>query len=229
MHYICIYHIPKGLNFKNIFEFFTTKLLLKEQTYVFLKNPFFGHISVNFCPILKIFGTVTIRKTRSLSWAHLLIDQMNISQISIMDTKSFIGILRPLSLMSANLGIDRLWGLKSRFFILTWSVSKCAQLKDLVFLIVMVPKIFKIGQKLTEIWPKNGFFKYTYICSFSSNLIVKNSKKNSKIESFGYVTDTYEMHIFWRFVVDTSKIGRFIGKKAQKLDSTPIISIQDFH
>ena len=31
------------------------------------KNLFFGHISVNFCPILKIFGTVTIRKTRSLS------------------------------------------------------------------------------------------------------------------------------------------------------------------
>ena len=67
MHFICIYHISKGLNLKNIFEFFTTKLLLKEQTYVYLKNPFFVHISVNFCPILKIFGTVTIRKTRSLS------------------------------------------------------------------------------------------------------------------------------------------------------------------
>ena len=60
MHFICIYHIPQGLNFKNIFEFFTTKLLLKEQTYVFLKNPFFGHISVNFCPISKIFGTIMI-------------------------------------------------------------------------------------------------------------------------------------------------------------------------
>ena len=60
-------------------------------------------------------------------------------------------------------------------------MSKCVQLKDLVFLIVTVPKIFKIGQKLTEIWPKNGFFKYTYICSFSSNLIVKNSKKILKL------------------------------------------------
>ena len=40
MHFICIYHIPQGLNFKNIFEIFTTKLLLKEQTYIFLKNPF---------------------------------------------------------------------------------------------------------------------------------------------------------------------------------------------
>ena len=57
----------------------------------------------------------------------------------------------------------------------------------------------------------------------------KKSKNIFKIESLGYVIDTYEMHIFWRFVVDTSKIGRFIGKKAQKLDSTPIISIQDFH
>ena len=37
-------------------------------------------------------------------------------------------------------------------------MSKCVQLKDLVFLIVTVPKIFKIGQKLTEIWPKNRFF-----------------------------------------------------------------------
>ena len=76
MYSMCIYHIPEGLNFRNFFEIFTTKLLLKEQTYVFLKNPFFGHISVNFCPILKIFGTVTIRKTRSLSWAHLHIDQI---------------------------------------------------------------------------------------------------------------------------------------------------------
>ena len=67
MHFICICHITKGLNFRNFFEFFTIKLLLKEQIYVYLKNPFFGHISVNFCPILKIFGTVTIRKTRSLS------------------------------------------------------------------------------------------------------------------------------------------------------------------
>merc|ERR1711882_1273 len=75
MHFICIYHISQGLNFKNIFEFFMTKLLLKEQTYAFLKISFFGHILVNFCPILKIFGTVTIRKTRSLRdlvfWPYL--------------------------------------------------------------------------------------------------------------------------------------------------------------
>ena len=47
-------------------------------------------------------------------------------------------------------------------------MSICAQLKDLVFPIVMVPKIFKIGQKLTEIWPKNGYFeKYIYLkCDF---------------------------------------------------------------
>ena len=38
-------------------------------------------------------------------------------------------------------------------------MSKCAQLKDLVFLIVTVPKILKIGQKLTEIWQKHRFFK----------------------------------------------------------------------
>ena len=92
MHFICIYHISKGLNLKNIFEFFTTKLLLKEQTYVYLKNPFFVHISVNFCPILKIFGTVTIRKTRSLSWAHLLIDQMNIKKINFWGLKVYQGL-----------------------------------------------------------------------------------------------------------------------------------------
>ena len=40
----------------------------------------------------------------------------------------------------------------------------CAQLKDLVFLIVKVLKIFKIGQKLTKIWPKIECFKY--ICMF---------------------------------------------------------------
>ena len=33
MHFICIYYISRGLNFKNIFKFFTTKLLLKKQTY----------------------------------------------------------------------------------------------------------------------------------------------------------------------------------------------------
>ena len=37
-------------------------------------------------------------------------------------------------------------------------MSKCAQLKDLVFLIVTVPKIFKIGPKLTDLWPKQDFF-----------------------------------------------------------------------
>ena len=103
MHYICIYHIPKGLNFKNIFEFFTTKLLLKEQTYVFLKNPFFGHISVNFCPILKIFGTVTIRKPRSLSWAHLHIDQINIKKIDFWDLKVYQG----LNCHSYDLGVPK--------------------------------------------------------------------------------------------------------------------------
>ena len=40
----------------------------------------------------------------------------------------------------------------------------------------MVPKIFKIGQKLTETWPKNGFFKNTYVCFFNSDKVVKNSK-----------------------------------------------------
>ena len=35
MHFICIYHIPLGLNLKNIFRFFTAKLLLKKHTYVF--------------------------------------------------------------------------------------------------------------------------------------------------------------------------------------------------
>ena len=64
-------------------------------------------------------------------------------------------------------------------------MCKCAQLKDLGFLIVMVPKIFKIGQKLTEIWPKNGFFKNTYVCSFSSNLVVKNSKIFLKLSPLG--------------------------------------------
>ena len=42
--------------------------------------------------------------------------EMIIGQRSIMDTQSFKGILRPLSHMSANLGLDRLWGLKNRFF-----------------------------------------------------------------------------------------------------------------
>ena len=64
-------------------------------------------------------------------------------------------------------------------------MSKCAQLKDLVFLIVMVPKIFKIGQKLTEIWPKNGYFKNTYVCFFNSNLAVKNSKIFFKLSPWG--------------------------------------------
>ena len=64
-------------------------------------------------------------------------------------------------------------------------MSKCAQLKDLVFLIVTVPKIFKIGQKLTEIWPKNGFFKNAYVCSFSSNLVVKKSKIFLKLSPWG--------------------------------------------
>ena len=41
---------------------------------------------------------------------------------------------------------------------------------------IMVPKIFKIGQKLTETWPKNGFFKNTYVCFFNSDKDVKISK-----------------------------------------------------
>ena len=94
MHFICICHITKGLNFRIFFEFFTIKLLLKEQIYVYLKNLFFGHISVNFCPILKIFGTVTIRKTRSLSWAHLLIDQINIKKNDFWGLKVYQGLNR---------------------------------------------------------------------------------------------------------------------------------------
>ena len=64
-------------------------------------------------------------------------------------------------------------------------MNKCVKLKDLVFLIVMVPKIFKIGQKLTEISPKNGFFKNTYVCSFSSNLVVKKKKIYLKLSPLG--------------------------------------------
>ena len=37
----------------------------------------------------------------------------------------------------------------------------------------MVPKIFKIGQKLTKIWPKNRFFKSTDIRNpFSGHILV---------------------------------------------------------
>ena len=67
MRFIYIYYLPEGVNLKINFEFFTTKLLLKKQTYVFLKNPFLGHISVNFCPILKIFGIIMIGEARPLS------------------------------------------------------------------------------------------------------------------------------------------------------------------
>ena len=49
-----------------------------------------------------------------LFWIHGI--EMTISQRSIMVTQSFKGILGPLSHMSANLGLDRLWGLKNRFF-----------------------------------------------------------------------------------------------------------------
>ena len=70
---------------KNIFEFFTAKLLLKTHTCVFLKYPFFDHISVNFCPILKIFGTVTIKKTKFRKGTYNMHDlwrfQINISKI----------------------------------------------------------------------------------------------------------------------------------------------------
>ena len=64
-------------------------------------------------------------------------------------------------------------------------MSKCAQLKDLVFLIVTVPKIFKIGQKLTEIWPKNEFKISIYVYIFNSNLLAKNPKKILKFNPFG--------------------------------------------
>ena len=54
-----------------------------------------------------------------------------------------------------------------------WWMRKYAQLKDLVFLIVTVPKIFKIGQKLTKIWPKNRFFKSIDIENpFSGQILV---------------------------------------------------------
>ena len=80
---------------------------------------------------------------------------MTIGQRSLMDTQSFKGILRPLSH------------------------------KDFVYPIVSVPKILKIGQKLTEIWPKNGFYKNTYVCSFSSNLVVKKIKIFLKLSPWG--------------------------------------------
>ena len=64
-------------------------------------------------------------------------------------------------------------------------MSKCVQLKDLVFLIVTVPKIFKIGQKLTEIWPKNELNKSIYVYFFNSNLLVKNPKIFLKLNPFG--------------------------------------------
>ena len=64
-------------------------------------------------------------------------------------------------------------------------------------------KDFQNQTKIDRDMAKKRIFQNTYVCSFSGNL--------------------------WRFMVDTSKIGRFIGKKAQKLDSTPITSIQDFH
>ena len=88
MHSMCIYHIPQGLNFRIFFKIFMTKLLLKEQTYVFLKNPFFGHIWVNFCPILKIFSTIMIREARSLSYAHILLASINIRKIEIFSPHS---------------------------------------------------------------------------------------------------------------------------------------------
>ena len=60
--------------------------------YIDFLNSFHGHISVNFCSILKIFGTVTIRKTRSLSWAHLHIDQINIKKIDFWGLKVYQGL-----------------------------------------------------------------------------------------------------------------------------------------
>ena len=43
-------HTHERLDMKNIFEIFTTKLLLK-KSHVLKKTTFLGHISVNFCPI----------------------------------------------------------------------------------------------------------------------------------------------------------------------------------
>ena len=63
-------------------------------------------------------------------------------------------------------------------------MSKCVQLKDLVFLIVTVPKIFKIRQKLTEIWPKNEL-KKSICLFFNSNLLVKNPKIFLKLNPLG--------------------------------------------
>ena len=42
--------------------------------------------------------------------------EMTIGQRSTMVTQSFKAILGPLSHLSANLGLDRIWGLKNRFF-----------------------------------------------------------------------------------------------------------------
>ena len=60
-------------------------------------------------------------------------------------------------------------------------MCKCAQLKDLGFLIVTVPKIFKIGQKLTEIWPKNYFFKNTYVTWLVLGKKLQNHDTSMKI------------------------------------------------
>ena len=56
-------HTHERLDMKNIFEIFTTKLLLKKSHV--LKKKFLGHISVNLGPILKIFGTIMIGEARS--------------------------------------------------------------------------------------------------------------------------------------------------------------------
>ena len=47
------------------------------------------------------------------------------------------------------------------------------QIKDLTSTIIMVPSFFKIGQKLTELWPVKNIFLKNSGNFFTSNLAVK--------------------------------------------------------
>ena len=59
-------HTHERLDMKNIFEIFTTKLLLKKNSHVLKKNDFRPYLG-QFLSDFKTLGTIIIGKARSLS------------------------------------------------------------------------------------------------------------------------------------------------------------------